>query len=260
MFGQTQTSYEFGPFRVDTRERQLLRHGEVVPIRPKVFDVLLLLVQNSGHILSKDDVMKHVWSNTAVEEGNIARQISTLRTALGEGPREHRYIETVPWRGYRFVAHVRELQVEEIGPRVDSIAVIPFVISNSDPKTEYLADGITESVTTSLAQLTNLRVVSRNSAFRYKGQNIDTQRVGGELKVEAILLGRVTEVDELLSVSVELINTRDDRHLWGAQYVRKPAELLNVQETIVREIAAKLTSDSIARIHHTSNTKQRSLS
>ena len=88
MFWQRQTSYEFGPFRVDPRERQLLRHGEVVPVRPKVFDILLVLVQNSGHILSKDEVMKLVWSNTAVEEGNIARNISTLRSVLGERPRD----------------------------------------------------------------------------------------------------------------------------------------------------------------------------
>ena len=112
MFWQTRRSYEFGPFRVDARERRLLRNGEVVPLRPKVFDVLLVLVQNSGHILSKDEVMKLVWPNTAVEEGNIARNISTLRNALGEHSREHQYIETVPWRGYRFVAQVKEVPAE----------------------------------------------------------------------------------------------------------------------------------------------------
>jgi TolB-like protein/tetratricopeptide (TPR) repeat protein len=240
MFWQTQTSYEFGPFRVDARERQLLRNGEVVPLRPKVFDILLVLVENSGHILSKDEVMKLVWSNTAVEEGNIARNISTLRNALGERPRDHQYIETIPWRGYRFVANVKQVRDREPKPGIDSMAVLPFVNVNADPRREYLSDGIAESLITSLAQLPNLRVTSRNSAFRYKGRETDAQTVGRELKVQAVLMGRVAETDDLLSISVELVETSDDRHIWGAQYIRKPADVFAAQETIVREIAEQL--------------------
>jgi DNA-binding winged helix-turn-helix (wHTH) protein len=136
MFWQTKTSYEFGPFRVDERERQLLRNGQVVRLRPRVFDLLLVLVQNSGHILSKDEVMKLVWSDTAVEEGNIARNISTLRTVLGERPGDYQYIETIPWRGYRFVANVKEVHDSLARPEIDSIAVLPFVNVNADPKRE----------------------------------------------------------------------------------------------------------------------------
>src|SRR6266446_5270380 len=182
MFWQTRRSYEFGPFRVDARERRLLRNGEVVPLRPKVFDVLLVLVQNSGHILSKDEVMKLVWPNTAVEEGNLARNISTLRGALGERPRESQFIETIPWRGYRFKAAVRKIHDGEHRPALDSIAVLPFVNVNANAKTEYLADGITESLITNLAHLTKLRVTSRNSAFRYKGRDLNTTTIGRELK------------------------------------------------------------------------------
>jgi TolB-like protein/tetratricopeptide (TPR) repeat protein len=240
MFWQTNKAYEFGPFRLDARERRLLRNGEVVPLRPKVFDILLVLVQNGGHILSKDEVMKLVWPETAVEEGNIARSISTLRNALGEHPREHQYIETIPWRGYRFVANVKEVRDIPARPPIDSIAVLPFVNVNAKSKSEYLSDGITESLITSLAQLTNLRVTSRNLAFRYKGRETNAQTVGRELNVQAVLMGRVAESDDLLSISVELVETSDDRHIWGAQYVRKPAELFAAQQNIVREIAEKL--------------------
>ncbi|HSE32061.1 MAG TPA: winged helix-turn-helix domain-containing protein [Pyrinomonadaceae bacterium] len=243
MFGELKTSYEFGPFRVDPRERQLMRNGEVVPLRPKVFDILLLLVQNSGHVLTKDDVMKQIWSNTAVEEGNISRTISTLRTVLGEHPRDHRYIETVPWRGYRFVANVREVWVEEAVTRVESIAVLPFVSVKPDPKTEYLVDGITDSLIRSLAQSTNIRVTSRNSAFRYKGREVDAQTVGHDLKVQALVLGRVAQSDLSLSISIELIDARDDRHLWGAQYIRPPEDLLATCETITRNIHEQLRLD-----------------
>ena len=83
MLWQTRTFYEFGSFRVDARERRLLRDGELVPLTPKVFEILLALVQNSGHVLSKDEVMQLVWPNTMVEEVNIARNVSTQRNALG---------------------------------------------------------------------------------------------------------------------------------------------------------------------------------
>src|ERR1043166_4153385 len=120
MFWAANTSYEFGPFRLDERERRLLRGGEVVPLRPKVFDVLLALVQNSERFLSKDEMMKLVWPDTAVEEGNLARNISTLRNALGEKPRECQYIETVPWRGYRFVANVKTVRSDQPRRAIDS--------------------------------------------------------------------------------------------------------------------------------------------
>jgi TolB-like protein/lipoprotein NlpI len=257
MFGQLKTSYEFGPFRVDTRERQLIRNGEVVPLRPKVFDILLMLVQNSGHILTKDDVMNHVWANTAVEEGNISRTISTLRNALGERPHEQRYIETIPWRGYRFVANVKEIRTEDFGKKIDSIAVLPFVNVDGDVKAEYLADGITEAVITSLAQLTSLRVISRNSVFRYKGREVDTQSIGRKLKVRALLLGRVVRSDDLLSISVELIDAEDDRHLWGAQYIRNPSDLFSTYETIARSIREKLRLESpvTQQRHRTAHTQ-----
>ena len=249
MFGDLKTSYEFGPFRVDPRERQLMRNGDVIPLRPKVFDILLMLVQNSGHVLTKDDVMRHVWSNTAVEEGNISRTISTLRNVLGESPREHRYIETIPWRGYRFIANVREVSVETPVRGIESIAVLPFVNVNAVATTEYLVDGITDSLITSLAQSRNLRVTSRNSAFRYKGREVDAQIVGRDLKVQAVLVGRVWESADSLSISVELIDTRDDRHLWGAQYIRPSDDLLTTCETITRKIQEQLRLDLPVKEH-----------
>ena len=255
MFDHANTSYEFGPFRVDTRERQLMRNGEVVPLRPKVFDILLMLVQNSGHILTKDDVMNHVWSDTAVEEGNISRTISTLRNALGERPHEHRYIETIPWRGYRFVANVKRIRTGEFVKPIDSIAVLPFVNVAADPESEYLADGITEGVITSLAQSTNLRVISRNSAFRYKGREIDPQIVRRKLKVQALLLGRVVRSDDVLSISVELIDTEDDRHLWGAQYIRNSSDLFPTYETIARAIRDKLELPVLEQQHRSRHTR-----
>jgi DNA-binding winged helix-turn-helix (wHTH) protein/TolB-like protein/Tfp pilus assembly protein PilF len=108
MAADSQHFYEFGRFRIDPGERVLLRDQEVVPLTPKVFEILLVLVQNSGQVISKDGLMKKVWPDSFVEEGNLTQNISLLRKALGDGQNGHQYIETVARRGYRFVAPVRE--------------------------------------------------------------------------------------------------------------------------------------------------------
>ncbi len=102
--------YEFGLFRIDTRERQLLRNGDPVPLPPKVYDTLLVLVENRGHIVEKEVLMKAVWPDTFVEEANLTVHISALRKVLGETVSEHQYIETVPRRGYRFVLTVTQVK------------------------------------------------------------------------------------------------------------------------------------------------------
>ena len=116
MSSDKNVSYEFGPFRLDTAERLLLRDGNVVPLTPRLFDLLLVLVENRGHILEKETVLKAVWRETIVEEGNLTRNVSTIRKALGERPNDPQYIQTIPWRGYRFVADVHEVpnQTDEL--------------------------------------------------------------------------------------------------------------------------------------------------
>ena len=341
-------SYEFGPFRVDAANRLLLRSGEVVPLTSKVFDILLVFVQNSGRLLDKDEVMREVWPDSFVEEGNLTRNVSTLRKALGESPHEHQYIVTVPGRGYRFVPCVREsgsngdallvkermrariVTEEEIGAgdesvppglpdraslmrsdelaaretnvslaaqtvttqaahspthtgrltgrlaqhrlvivlgaaaliiaasvvaylyvarggkmtadqgAINSVAVMPFVNVGADPEMEYLSDGITESLINQLARLQNLKIKSRNSVFHYKGREVDAQAVGRELGVQAVLTGRIVQRGDALSISVELVDARDNSQLWGEQYERKLADVLAVQRAITQEITEKL--------------------
>ena len=114
---QNQSTYEFGPFRLEAQKRLLWRDGEIVPLKPKAFDTLLALVEGSGRLVGKDELMNRVWPDTVVEDGNLTFNISTLRKALGDDPRLHQYIVTIPGEGYRFVAGVRagfdELEVRE---------------------------------------------------------------------------------------------------------------------------------------------------
>src|SRR5438132_3740050 len=121
-----------------------------------------------------------------------------------------------------------------------SIAVLPFDNQNRDPDTDYLSDGIPESIINSLSQLPNLKVMSRNSVFHYKGKDMDAQAVAKELKVQAVLTGRMTQRGDGLSISVELINAQDNSEIWGQQYNRKLADVFAVQEEIAKEISEKL--------------------
>ncbi len=124
--------------------------------------------------------------------------------------------------------------------RIDSIAVLPFANVSNDPKTEYLSDGITESLINSLSQLPNLSVTSRNTVFRYKSQPTDPQRLGHDLGVRAILTGRLIQTGDELMISVSLEDVRQSRQIWGEQYNRKLSNLVSVQQEIASDIYSRL--------------------
>jgi len=126
------------------------------------------------------------------------------------------------------------------GEAIDSVAVLPFVNVGADPQTDYLSDGITESVINNLSQLRSLRVMARSTVFRYKGKEADPQKVGQDLHVGAVLTGRLQERGDTLVIQAELVDVSNGRQLWGQQYNRKLADILSVQEDISREISEKL--------------------
>jgi TolB-like protein/Flp pilus assembly protein TadD len=126
------------------------------------------------------------------------------------------------------------------GGALDSIAVLPFVNASGDPNLEYLSDGIAESLMNSLSQLPNLKVMSRNSAFRYKGREQDAEKVGKELNVRAVLTGSLKQIGDQIVISVSLDDALDSHQIWGSQYDRKVSDLLAVQREIARDISGNL--------------------
>ena len=135
---------------------------------------------------------------------------------------------------------------------IDSVAVLPFVNAGGDPNSEYLSDGITESLINSLSQLPHLRVISRDSAFMFKGKDTDAQTVGRQLGVRAVFKGRVMQRGENLDISAELVDARDGSHIWGQQYTRDAADLFTLQNDLAREITSalrmRLTGDDEKRM------------
>jgi serine/threonine protein kinase/TolB-like protein/Flp pilus assembly protein TadD len=132
------------------------------------------------------------------------------------------------------------LRAQNTEAAIDSVAVLPFANQNGDQDTEYLSDGLTESIINNLTQLADLRVIARTSAFRYKGKESDPFGAAKELGVRAVVVGRVMQRGESLMVSAELVDVRDNKQLWGQQYNRKLADVFAVQEEIAKEISEKL--------------------
>jgi TolB-like protein len=253
--------YEFGPFLLDFSTRRLFLRGQVVSLTSKLFDILLLLVEKRGEVVTKDDLMKVVWPDQFVEENNLTVSMSALRKALGERYGERRYIETVPKRGYRFLARVSVSQCGEAAdgkyragagwesrtarPEVatsaaTSLAVLPLFNESHDPSLEYLSEGLAESIINSLSQIPQLRVLARSAAFRYKGKDLDVHRIGQELNVPAVLMGRVLQLKERLIISVELVDVENSTQLWGGKYNCLFSNLFTVQEEIATEVSEKL--------------------
>jgi serine/threonine protein kinase/Flp pilus assembly protein TadD len=124
--------------------------------------------------------------------------------------------------------------------QIDSIAVLPFINVSADPNVEYVSDGITETLKNKLSQLPNLSVISRSSVSRFKGKELDPHAMGKSLKVQAVLTGKVVQSDDNLFISAELVDVRNNRHIWGDKYSRKLADILALQDEIARQVSDQL--------------------
>ncbi len=239
------TVYEFGPYRVDPVGRSLQRLGEVIPLPPKAVDVLLELVKRPGAVAGKQDLMEAVWPETFVEDANLNQMIFLLRQAFGD-----EYIATVPRRGYRFTAEVREA---EVPCRIESVAVLPLANLSGDPGQDYFADGITEALITELAKFGGLRVVSRTSVMRYRGTEETIPQIARALRVRAVVEGSVMRSGDRLRITAQLIHAATDQHLWAETYDGLIADIFGLQYKVACGVATavrgELCDDEQARLH-----------
>jgi TolB-like protein/Flp pilus assembly protein TadD len=243
--------YEFGPFRLDVVEQMLTREGAHVSLTRKAFQTLLTLVENCGHVVSKDDLMERVWPDACVEEGNLTQNIFTLRKLLGGKSDGITYIETVPRRGYRFLARVKEVRgggawAARAGSRRRAVAVLPFTNNSNDPNIEYLCDGMTESIIDSLSPLRSLKVMARSTVFRYKRREADATEVGRELDVDVAIMGRLLQFGDGLTISIELVDAADGSQLWGKRYNLSSSDIFAAQEEILKDVKQNLLAEGEA--------------
>jgi TolB-like protein/Tfp pilus assembly protein PilF len=265
-------TYQFGPFRLDTAEYVLLRDGQIIPLTPKVFETLLVLVENSGHVVGKDELYKQVWQDAFVEETNLTKNISILRKILSEGDAETTFIETVPKRGYRFVVPVRKSESETSEDRAKSvgslnkgIAVLPFANLTADAENDYFCGGLAEELLNALAMIKGLKVAARTSSFSFRGKNLDVGEIGAALGVNTVLEGSVRKSGNRLRITAQLVSASDGFHIWSGQYDRELSDIFDLQEeitlAIVDSLKVKLLEDQRTNVfrRNTENTQAYSL-
>jgi pentatricopeptide repeat protein len=247
--------YLFERFRLDRRRGALFRRDErgvFVPtaIGSRALAVLGVLVERSGDLVARDEIMSAVWPETAVEDSNLNVQIAALRRVLDEGRTERSCVQTVPGRGYRFTMtvtiaapqpHTDVAAFPPSGvpplPEKPSLAVLPFQNMSGDPEQQYFADGMVEEITTALSRIRWLFVISRNSSFTYKGQPIDVKQVGRELGVRYVVEGSVRRVEGRVRITAQLIDAPSGTHLWADRFDGSLADVFDLQERVAFSIA-----------------------
>ncbi|MCU1270874.1 MAG: hypothetical protein JWN74_2168 [Acidobacteriaceae bacterium] len=259
--------FRVGTWLVQPSLDAITRNGATIHIEPKVMEVLVCLAQRPGELLSKETLLHTVWPDTFVTDDVLTRCISELRRVFEDDAREPRVIQTIPKRGYRLLTRVPlangapaasnltagDERADRIrrANAINSLVVLPFENASGDPGTDYLSEGITEAIINNLSQLSKLRVVPRNTAFRYKARTSDLASLRRELGVDAVVTGRVVQRGESLVVCSELVDLANDAQLWGQRYNRQLSEIFAVQE----EIAAKVSE--ALRLQLTGEEKQR---
>lgn len=297
----TNNLYRFGEFTLDPQGRMLRKGEEAVPLTPKAFDALLLLIRNAGRTVTKDELMEAIWPGSFVEESNLTQTIFMVRKALDETS-ERRYILTVQGQGYQFLVpvteapgggpdteapvvpsaaidrpepplqsrgrslsdrrsavfalaavvflviagftlwHWRSRKVPAEQPGRIMLAVLPFQNLTGDAAQEYVSDGLTEEMLTQLGNLNpqRLGVIARTSVMHYKDTHIPLDQIGRELHVEYVLEGSVRRESERLRITAQLIQVKDQTHVWARQYDRELKDLLPLEGEVAQEIAQEI--------------------
>jgi TolB-like protein len=258
-------TFRFRDFELDVAAYGLRRQGRPVKLGRQPMDLLILLVESRGQLVSRSDIVERLWGKDVfvdVETG-VNTAISKVRQALRDSPDTPAFVETVPGKGYRFIAAVEVVSgaphaalpaarlepppVPEpdqtnggaVVPRV-TLAVLPFANIGSDPEREYLAAGLTEETSASLAQIDPERLIVKGRTLRYKGTTKTAVEIGQELAVDYLVESTIRAEGRRLRVTATLIRVRDQEHVWSRSYEREPTSLLGLQQELSTAIADQI--------------------
>ena len=263
--------YVFGECMLDPDRRELSRGSEVIAIGPQVFDLLLYLVQNREHVVSKDELLDGVWNGRIVSKSTLASHINAARKAIGDSGQEQRLIRTVARKGFRFVGDVREAPASDgpnslksgtttsgedsaqvlVLPDKPSIAVLPFLNLSGDSARDYFIDGVVEDIVSALSRIRWLFVIARNSSFTYKGQAVDVKQVARELGVRYVLEDSMRKAANRVRITGQLIDATTGVHIWAERFEGILDDIFELQDqvtaSVVGAIAPQLERAEIER-------------
>lgn len=271
--------HRFGPFQYDSEQRLLFRGAETVQLVPKAIDTLHVLIERRGRIVEKAELMKLVWPDTVVEDVGLARNVSLLRKALGDDGAESAYIETIPRRGYRFAAAeapppVIPAEMPPTGRRrwlwaaclavaialtaltywqfyvpsrflksgrgIASLAVVPFEPLTGDANRSGFAQGITDSLVSSISKLDGVQVVSPSTVRRHQWVGISTGLMGRLLGLDVLVEGSVRQVGTRLRITARLVDIHTGKVIWSETYDRPAVDAGEVEAQVAAEVAAQV--------------------
>jgi DNA-binding winged helix-turn-helix (wHTH) protein len=245
--------YRFGSFQLDEQERRLTCEGKQISLTLKAFDTLLLLVQHSGCVLEKQEIMDQIWPDTYVEEGTLAQNIFTLRRALCEDSANIQFIETVPRKGYRFIGQVEICDKEEPTSSLFSItlpmiAVLPFDPLVQCGEEEYLGPGLTDVLVTKLSALSQISILPAAITRKYASAPYDPVQVGRELSVDCVLTGSFQRADTRIRTTVQLIHVESGKVVLSEIIDYEFTDVFSAQDLISEQVTRSIVLMTAGRL------------
>ncbi len=243
--------YQFEDYCLNLDRQELRRGIERIHVDPQVLDLLQYIIRNRERVVSKDDLIEHVWRGRIVSDSTITSRITSTRQAIGDSGNQQRLIRTIARKGIRFIGEVRcdqsspgrgataivPVALSAVSPPLTtkpSIAVLPFENMSSDSEQQFFADGIAEDIITALSHYSSLFVIARNSSFSFKGRAVDVKHVGRVLGVRYVIEGSLRKSGNRVRVTAQLIEAETGHHVWAERYDRDLAEIFAVQDEITQ--------------------------
>ena len=230
------TEFTVGSWVVKPERNTVVRGNTERRLEPRVMDLLAFLARNSGRVLSHDQIIGNVWPHTYVSDSALQSAVSVLRKALDDDPRSPEFLETIPKRGYRLIAHS--------SAAIPVVAVLPFSNLTGDDDRIYIADGITDALIAALGRHTGVRVISRQSVMTFRDSHESLPEIAGQLDAGAIVEGSVISAADRISVTVQLLDTASDTHVWADSLTFERGHLFRAAEAAAGQIAQHVSPDN----------------
>lgn len=243
----TPAGFLLGPYQVFPDRNCVVLGETAVNLEPKIMKVCQLLAAHAGDVVSRDELIDAAWGGKSGSDESLTRAIYVLRKAFGREPWCGAIIETVSKKGYRLAAPVAPLRtrpkaaVSSVKPETrPSIAVLAFVDMSESRDQEHLSDGVSEEIINALVPLRGLKVAGRTSSFSFKGTSKRIAEIGDALNVDYVLEGSVRKHGGRLRITAQLINARDDAHLWSHNFDGDVDQIFDLQDEIARSVCEQL--------------------
>lgn len=225
--------WRFGSFELDQETGELRKSGTEVKLPPQPARILGLLAANAGKLITREEIRREIWGEAAVDfDAGLNFCLNRIRAALEDDARSPCYIETLPRRGYRFIA-----PVEAVPKAPPTLAVLPFENLNHDPEQDFFGDAVADALTTELGSLSTLRVISRQTVLHLKGTQRTIPDIGRELKADAIIEGSVWRAGNRIRITAQLIQVSPEQHLWAKTCDGDLADIVTLQGQVAQAIA-----------------------